>query len=436
MNERLSDLLKAGVSPYHAVSFCAAVLENNSFEELPLADAWNISPGKNYLVRIFGATLAAIRVGRGVTPAGAGEITAPPLRAAASHTDWPCLMVKPEADLSTGRYDKLNVSVYGGPIYSTWLDRPLSLAGRVCLKGADPFSPVVKEVDFGRPLLTIPNLPIHFNREVNKGVELNPQTDLLPLLGVRPEDKTPAVTLKSRLAEELGLADPEDILQFELCCYCCDEPAEVGVSGEMISSPRLDNLTSVYAGLEGILSADFPEGICLSLFYHNEEIGSSTKQGAASPLAERILEKLYASLGYNRSSFQDALFSGLLLSMDVAHALHPNHPEKYDSGNRALLNDGVVLKTSVSQSYATDPVPLSIAESLCRINGIPHRVFANRSDIRGGSTLGTIASCRLNMPAVDVGIPLLAMHSARELCGADDPEALACLCRAWFGKNK
>ena len=441
MNERLTELIKRGGSPYLAAIFCEEVLGENGFEEMPPGGGMRLLPGKKYCTKIFGSTVAAFTIGKDVKIRGNGQEEAeesrpyrvPPLRVAASHLDSPCLMIKPEPDLSSGRYDRLNVSVYGGPIFSSWLDRPLSIAGRLCLAGKDPFSPESTEIDFCHPVLTIPSLPIHLNRDVNKGTELNPQVDLLPLLGIRPDDKSPALSFKNWLAKEFELDDSEEILHFDLCCYNCEEPVIFGRSGEMISSPRLDNLTSVEAGLDGILAADFPEGICVSLFFNNEEIGSSTKQGAASPLAERLLERIYCSLGYSRGDFTEALMNGLLLSMDVAHAVHPNHPEKYDAGNRALLNDGVVLKTSVSQSYATDPVPLSIAESLCRANHIPHKVFANRSDIRGGSTLGSIASCGLNMPAVDVGIPILAMHSARELCGSRDTDALSALCRAWFG---
>lgn len=441
--QELMELLQAGVSPYHTVEYSAKILKAAGFSELPLDEPWTLEPGHGYYVRIFGATLVGFVTGKEGKTA-----QLPRLRVCASHTDWPCLMVKPSPELAAGKYGRLNVSVYGGPILNTWLDRPLSLAGRACIRGADPFHPEIRLFDFGRPLLTIPNLPIHFNREVNKGVELNPQVDMLPLLGMVEEELNRKNFFQKLLARELGV-ETEDLLDYECCLYNCDAPQRLGLSGELLSSPRLDNLTSVQACLRGISEAlersrEFGDvgdtgceaeqesgkpllcgGIRMAVLYHNEEIGSATKQGAASPLLERILEKIYISLGYGRAELLDALFGGLLLSMDVAHAIHPNRAEKYDPVNRVFLGDGVALKLSVSQSYATDASYVSAVEGLCRERGIPYKKFSNRSDIRGGSTLGSIASSLLNMPAVDVGVPILAMHSAREVMAIRDQEALA-----------
>ena len=212
---------------------------------------------------------------------------------------------------------------------NTWLDRPLSMAGKVCLRSPDPFHPEVLLVDFARPLLTVPNLAIHFNREVNKGVELNPQKDMQPLLAVLDETLNKDSFFLDLLTEETGCSK-DDILDYQFYIYNCDTPCRLGIHGEMLSSPRLDNLTSVHACLSGIMNSRREHGISAAVLYDNEEIGSSTKQGAASPLMERVLEKLYLSLGYGRSSFLDALFGGFLLSLDVAHALHPNQAEKYD----------------------------------------------------------------------------------------------------------
>lgn len=277
----------------------------------------------------------------------------------------------------------------------------------------------------------MPNLAIHFNREVNKGVELNPQKDMQPLLAVLDETLNKDSFFLDLLAEETGCSK-DDILDYQFYIYNCDTPCRLGIHGEMLSSPRLDNLTSVHACLSGIMNSRREHGISAAVLYDNEEIGSSTKQGAASPLMERVLEKLYLSLGYGRSSFLDALFGGFLLSLDVAHALHPNQAEKYDPKDRISLNEGVALKLAVSQAYATDASYVSVVEELCRQNIIPYRKFSNRSDIRGGSTLGSISSCMMTMPAVDAGAPILAMHSSRELMGIKDQWALAQLTRAFL----
>lgn len=425
----LTELIKAGVSPFHTIGYSADLLKKQGFKELSLTSPWQLEEGMGYFVNIFDTTLAGFTIGRADTD----QNRPPKLRICASHTDWPCLMVKPRPEQTNGHYGKLNISVYGAPILNTWLDRPLSIAGKVCLKGASPFHPEVHIVDFKRPLLTIPNLPIHFNREVNRGIELNPQIDMQPLMAVLDETLNQKTFFVDLLAEELQTTR-DQILDYECCIYNCDEPQLLGVREEMLSSPRLDNLTSVQACLNALINSrsGSRQGIRMALFYHNEEIGSKTKQGAASLLAERMIEKLYLSLGYSRSDVLDVLLSGFLLSLDVAHAFHPNKAEKYDPINRIELNEGVCLKLAASQAYATDASYVSVIEDLCQRNQIPYKKFTTRSDIRGGSTLGSISSSMLNMPAVDAGVPVLAMHSSRELMGAHDQRALAELARVFM----
>lgn len=423
LNE-LAAQLKAGVSPFHTIHHCAALLKEQGFKELSLGQPWQLTAGEGYFVNAYDTTMLAFTIGKDRT-------NRPSLRIAASHTDWPCLMVKPSPELSAGGYGKLNVSVYGGPILNTWMDRALSLAGKLCTKGEDPFHPVVHLIDFKRPLLTIPNLAIHFNREVNKGIELNPQCDMQPILTMLDERLNHDSFFLDLIAQEAGVSK-DDILDYEFYIYNCDEPQRLGIHEEFLSSPRLDNLTSVHACMSGLLNGTREEGICVAALYDNEEIGSSTKQGAASPLMDRILEKIYLSLGYSRSDYLDSLFNGFLLSLDVAHALHPNKMEKYDPKAQIALNQGVALKLAVSQAYATDASYVSVIEDLCRRNEIPYKKFSNRSDIRGGSTLGSISSCLLTMPTVDAGIPLLAMHSSRELMGVKDQWALAELTRCFL----
>ena len=420
----LTELLTAGVSPLHTIRHSMNLLESRGFTELSLDKAWALEPGKGYFVNAFDTTLIGFTVGE-----DAAEH--PSFRIASSHTDWPCLMVKPSPEISAEGYAKLNVAVYGGPILSTWLDRPLSLAGKVCTVSEEPFHPQVHLVDFKRPLLTVPNLAIHFNREVNNGVALNPQIDMQPILAMLDETLNKDSFFLDLVAEELHV-NKEDILDYQFYIYNCDMPQTLGIHNEFLSAPRLDNLTSVHACLSGLMESSRKRGICVAALYDNEEIGSSTKQGAASPLTDRILEKIYLSLGYSRSDFLDALFGGFLLSLDVAHAYHPNKGEKYDPKDRVLLNDGVALKLAVNQAYATDASHVSVIEGICRAHEIPYKKFSNRSDVKGGSTLGSNSSCLLTMPAVDAGVALLAMHSSREMMGIKDQWALAELTRQFL----
>lgn len=418
--------LKASVSPFHTVLYAQKYLEERGFEKLELGESWKnrVRAGGSYFVPVFESTLAAFTVGIEIG-------RAPALRLEAAHTDWPCLKVKPSPEVTMGKYAKLNVEVYGGPLLQTWLDRPLSLAGRVCVAGKDAFHPRTQFVDFKRPLLTIPNLAIHMNRDANNGVALNAQVDMLPLatnVGMFLDKDQFFMNL---LASEIGVAE-EDILDFEFCVYNMDEGVLCGFSEDFLSAPRLDNITSVEACLYGLTEGCNTTGINAITLYDNEEIGSMTKQGAQSPVMEHILEKLYLALGYDREDFLNGLLNGFLLSMDVAHAIHPNHPEKCDIKNQIFLNDGVAIKQSSSQSYATDACADSIIEGLCRANEIPYKKFSNRSDVKGGGTLGKISSCLMTMRAADVGVPMLAMHSSREVMGMADQCALNELARVFF----
>lgn len=419
----LEAVLKAGVSPFHTILNAKEQLEASGFQELRLGSAWNLEKGTGYYVDAFHSTLIAFTVPE--------NLSSPSLRLAASHTDWPCLKVKPSPEVTTKAYGKLNVEVYGGAILNTWLDRPLSMAGRVCVSGKTPFCPVTKFIDFKRPLLTIPNLAIHLNREVNNGVAYNPQVDMLPLITMVDEKLNDHQYFLKLLADEAGIKQ-EDILDYEFYIYNCDQPQLVGINEEFYSAPRLDNLTSVHACISGIISAQRKENINISALYDNEEIGSKTKQGAASGLMDHIMEKIYLALGFDRASYLDALFNGFLLSMDVAQSYHPNKTENFDIKNQVLLNDGIAIKLAASQSYATDAASTSVIEALCRENNIPYKKYSNRSNIKGGSTLGSISSAMLTMPTVDVGIPLLAMHSARELMGTKDQAAIVELTKAFF----
>lgn len=422
--KQLEELIAASVSPYHCIQAAAKRLTAGEFKELPLAESWELKQGGSYYINAFDSTLIAFTVG--------DELTAvPQLKLAASHTDWPCLKVKPSPEVTALEYGKLNVEVYGGPLLGTWFDRPLSMAGKVSVTGDTLMNPRTIFVDFSRPLLTIPNLAIHMNRNANEGFALNAQVDMLPLIARITDELNKESFFIDALAKEAGVKK-EDILDYEIYIYNYESGTTLGLQNEFYSAPRLDNITSVSACLSGILFDTHESGIHAIALYDNEEIGSHTKQGAASALTEHILEKIYASLGYTRTDFLNALLSGFLLSMDVAHAIHPNHGEKCDIKNQIMMGDGVAIKLAASQAYATDATSTGVIEGICRAFDIPYKKFSNRSDVKGGSTLGSISSALLTMRTVDVGVPMLAMHSARELMGVKDQEALVRLAEEFF----
>lgn len=425
--QELFEFLKQGVSPCHIVKNVEEYLKKRGFQPLSMKDTFHLAPGGRYYISHHDTTLAAFTIGESCQK---GDM----IRIGAAHTDFPCLKIKPNPEIWSAGYGEVNVECYGGGIWNTWLDRPLSIAGRVALRSQDVFAPGVKLIDFKRPLLTIPNLAIHMNRDVNKGIELNKQTDLLPILGCIPKEMKENKYFLELLAKELGVQQ-EDILDYELTIYIAEEPLRMGLNEELIQSPRLDNITSVYALLDGITKEQRKDGINLAILFDHEEIGSRSKQGAASLLLRDILTKMVLALGADMTEAQQALYHSMLLSVDVAHAIHPNQTGKMDPTNRPVLNEGFCLKEASSQSYATDCQAVAIVQQICEQEGIPYQKFVNRSDIPGGGTLGAIASALLPVPTVDLGVPVLAMHSARELMGKSDITSLIQCIRAWYSMN-
>ena len=409
--------LESGVSPYHTVAAAAEYLRGQGFAELSLHGSFPVERGGKYYVP-HGAALIAFTVG----------LQADCFRIAAAHTDWPCLRVKPAPEQVSGGCCKLSVEPYGGAILNTWLDRPLSLAGVAAVRTDDPMRPDVRLVKWDEPLLTIPNLAIHMNREVNKGVATKPNVDMLPLCRTVREGWSKDGYLVGRLAEKLAVPK-EDVLSFELYVYCAEAPRRVGFERDFLSAPRLDNLTSVHACLTGLCLAS-GKGINVAVLYDNEEIGSNTRRGADSSTLQIVLEKIALALGMDRAACLDACTRGFLLSCDVAHAAHPNHMEYADPDHAPVLNRGVALKRS--PRYASEAETCAVIRALCEKHDIPLQTYMNRADLPGGSTVGTMASALLAMPAADVGVPILAMHSARETMGARDQEAICRLCEAFF----
>lgn len=423
--KELNEFISKSVSPFHTAQTAAGMFRQNGFEELMQGERWDIKWGGKYFARIFDSSIAAFTIGRD----GVGKGN---LRIAAAHTDFPCLKIKPSASIMENGYHKLNIELYGGAILNTWMDRPLSIAGRAAIKGKDCFSTENVMVDFKRPVLLIPNLAIHMNKSVNKGIELNIQKDMLPLADCMVKENIENADLNSRLSELLGIPQDE-ILDYELYVYQCERGETAGFDNTMFSAPRLDNLTSVKACIDGITGAGVrDEGINAVVFFDNEEIGSRTKQGAASNAFPLLLEKLFISLGKSREEYIDGIMKGSMVSVDVAHALHPDSPEKNDITNKPVLNGGTVIKLAAGQTYANDAHSSALIKCLAEKSGTKCQTFVNRSDMSGGSTLGAILSAVLPMRTIDIGIPVLAMHSARELMGADDQKSLKKLLTCYF----
>ena len=435
--EVLFDLVRKGVSPVHSVRACEERLAAGGFQRTEYADDWKLTEGGKYYVNHHDTTLFAFTVGKltGTDDRAAGGNgracggMGPQIRLAAAHTDFPCLRIKPAADIAANGYAQVNVEVYGGPILNTWLDRPLGVAGRVAVRGVNPFVPELMDFVSDKNLLTIPNLAIHMNREVNKGIELNRQTDLMPVAGLLSGEEQ-GVFL-AFLADELGV-EQERILDYELTVYCREEPEYVGLHDEFISAPRLDNLTSCAALVSAILDAERADGINLIALFDHEEVGSRSRQGAGSILLHDMMLRILNCLGMGAAQADRILYQSMLLSVDVAHGLHPNQAGKMDPTSRPLTGSGVCIKEACSQSYTTDCEMSAVVQEICAKRQIPCQKFVNRSDIPGGSTLGAVAASLLPVRSADIGVPLLAMHSARELMGSADQEALKSLVEAFF----
>ena len=419
-------LLEHSASPYHALQESIDILEENGFSCWDWTKNDELLPGKAYYAAAYGRTLVAFR-----TP----EKEIKGFRIAAAHIDNPCFMIKPKPERKKAGYLSLNVEKYGGPILNTWLDRPLTIAGRVCVEGEDPFTPDVRLYSSEDPVAVIPNLAIHMNREINKGVELKVQNDLEPVVALASGETPTENYLLSKVAEKLGVS-AESILDYELFLCNADAPQLTGFDGGFVSAPRIDNLTSCSSCLSAITETCSASDVCtVSVLFDNEECGSRSKQGAGSVMLSVLLEKIFLRLqgpDSSREAFLEAMLGSMIMSLDVAHATHPNHPEKNDPTNLIPLDAGVVFKMSYNQRYATDAKAIAVGEALCRRENIPHVKFINQGDQVGGGTLGSILSATIPVQTVDIGVPILAMHSAREMMAASSQEAMDRFTAAFF----
>ncbi len=417
VTRRLLDFLDASPSCYHAVDNLTRRLEAEGYERLREVEPWTLRTGGKYYVVRGDSSLAAFRVPGGV-PAG--------FMLAAAHSDSPTYKVREEAEvLSAGNCVRLAVEPYGGMIARSWLDRPLSVAGRLVVRRAGGIATHLVNVD--RDLLVIPSVAIHLDREVNQGTALKANTDLLPLLGCGTERGR----FRALLAEAAGVPE-EDILSTELFLYPRAAAVLLGAEGEFVASPRLDDLQCVFGCLEGFLAAKEGGSVPVLCVFNNEEVGSGTRQGADSTFLTDVLERISTALGRD---WRLMAVNSFLVSADNAHAVHPAHPELSDGAERPVLNGGVVLKYNAGQKYTTDAVSGAVFREVCRAAGVPVQRYSNRADLPGGSTLGNISSAHLSIPSVDIGLPQLAMHAAYEVAGSRDTALLARAMAEYFSRS-
>lgn len=339
-----------------------------------------------------------------------------------AHSDSPCFRIKPQAVMQRGNMVNLNTEVYGGPILSTWFDRPLSIAGRVIVSNPDDvMHPITKLLHIGRPLLTIPNLAIHFNRQVNDGVKLSKQKDMLPLMAIATDGET--FDLNQLVANELGI-QKDSIIDFDLYLYDTTPACTFGVNQEFISAGRLDDLSMAHAALMALVEGadETPATTRVMAIFDNEETGSQTKQGAGSPFFATLLQRICMQQSADAEAFYQSVEKAFMISADNAHAWHPNYTEKYDPTNHPQLGGGPVIKFNAAQKYASDAMSAAIFRTICQEAGVPCQQFVNHSDVAGGSTLGNILASSLPLRGVDMGNGVLAMHSCRETGSCKDHE--------------
>lgn len=411
--ENMLDFIYESPTQFNAVAVSAEMLEKNGFEKLNPKENWKLEVGKKYYTTKNSSALVAFKV-------NSDEIEKEGFRIIGSHTDSPGFRIKPNAEMeSCGAYLKLNTEGYGGMILSTWLDRPLAMAGRVFLRGENPFKPVEKIVNINKPVCIIPNLAIHMNRSINDGYKYNKQTDMLPLVGLINKQLEKDNYMVKLLASELNV-EIEEIIDFDIFLYEYEKGCFTGANEEFISTGRLDNLSMYYSSVEALLDSDSKSGISIAVGFDNEEVGSSTKQGADSNMLLNILERICISLGKDRQQFFEAIENSFIISSDLAHAVHPNVNGMADPTNRPVMGKGPVIKVHAGQAYTSDGYSISVYKEICRECGVEYQEFVNKSDQRGGSTIGPISSTHIDIPSVDIGAPILSMHSIRELGCSED----------------
>ena len=418
--QKLFRFLDESPTCYHAAANAKAALTAAGAVELRESEQWKLEKGTLYVVERGDSALVAFRVPEGPFHG---------FLMAAAHSDSPTFKVRETAEAaSAGNTLRLSVEPYGGGVWRGWLDRPLSVAGRVVIRQGDRL--VSRLVNIDRDLLVIPGVAIHMDRSVNKGAELNPAVDLLPLLGCGKEPGA----FRKLIAEAAGVRE-EHLLSTELFLYPRTKAVQTGLNGEFIVSPRLDDLQCVFGCLEGFLAAKPGGSLPVLAVFNNEEVGSNTRQGADSTFLTDVLERIAHGCGLDSEGWKAAVANSFMVSADNAHAIHPAHPEYADNGEFPVLGGGIVIKYNANQRYTTDAVSGAVFQAICQEAGVPVQRYSNRADLPGGSTLGNISTAHLSVPTVDIGLPQLAMHSVCETAGAADTEHLVKAMTAYFSRD-
>lgn len=420
MIKRLLSFLDASPVNFLAVKNITEELQQHGYRRIDTTEALGtVKVGDKFFVTKNDSSIYAFQIGRkALAETGFHMICA--------HCDSPTFRIKPHAEIDCeGGIVKLNTEVYGGPIMSTWFDRPLTLAGRVIVKSKDVMTPTTLLLHVKRPLLQISNLAIHFNRQVNDGVKLSRQKDVLPILGIINDELEKGNLLMNIILEELNKQQTvarEDILDFDLYLADATPACTFGAHNELISSGRLDDLSMCFAGLEALLASQPTDTTQVLAIFDNEETGSQTKQGAGSPFLSYMLKRIALAQGGTEEAYYQAVERAFMISADNAHAWHPNYSEKYDPTNHPMLGGGPVIKFNAAQKYASDAYSASVFAGLCKKAGVPCQRFVNHSDVAGGSTLGNILASSIPLRGVDMGNAILAMHSCRETGSTADHE--------------
>lgn len=418
--KELMGFIENSPSCYHVTANFAQMLDKAGYTALGEQDKWDIQPGGKYYVTRNGSSIIAFRVPRAVT---GGFLMA------AAHSDSPTFKIKENPEHpAVGHYIQLNTEKYGGSLMSTWFDRPLSVAGRVLVQSECGIA--VKPVCVDEDLLVIPSVAIHMNRAANDGMKFQANVDTYPLFG----DAKAAGAFLDTVAAAAGV-NKEDILGHDLFLYCRQKGVLVGQGGKLMLSPKLDDLECAWSLMQGFLAAQEGGSVPVCCVFDNEEVGSETKQGAASTFLRDTLRRIVLGLGGNEEQLLTMLAQSFLVSADNAHARHPNHPEYADGDNAPFMNEGIVIKYNANQRYATDGVSAAIFRTVCREAGVKTQVYANRSDLPGGGTLGSIANTHVPVNTVDIGLAQLAMHSVCETAGAEDIGDLCKVMAVYFGKT-
>ncbi len=416
MNRALFEYIGHSPTPYHAVSHTAQILSEAGFLPLLECDRWELRRGQGYYVTRNGSSLIAFRV---------PDHDYAGFMMTASHCDSPCFKIRENAESADAAYVRLSTEKYGGMLCATWMDRPLSIAGRVAVRTEKGFA--VRTVDLKEPCAVIPSVAIHMNRQANEGASYNPAVDMIPLYGTNECQNT----FRTRIAREAGVRE-EDLLSSDLFLY---NPQQGTEYNGLICAPRLDDLQCAFGALTAFLQAKSADNIPVYCLFDNEEVGSQSKQGAASTFLPDVLSRIASGLGTDADALRQKIAHSFLVSCDNAHAVHPNHPEYTDKNHTVHLNGGIVIKYNANQRYTTDALSAAVFRLICEEAAVPCQNYVNRADMPGGSTLGNIANTQVSLNTVDIGLPQLAMHSACETAGASDTAYLIRALTVFYRKS-